>query len=184
MARLIHQRSLPRGSRAIIPLCCPLMDAELLQTTIRAFLRQFIDATATDQWPTLLLVDVDQLPDDAQRELAGLFQLPDFELFIGRHCGTTPLCLARQGRFLPDLAETLCTLVIDIPALADRREDIPLLVPVLSWKSSTKIKIGSWRASLPKRWMNSSATVGPTMSTKLPKSLTSPARRPTDRLSS
>ncbi len=40
VARLLHRRASPDSFGQLVPLCCPLLDAELLQTTITALVRQ------------------------------------------------------------------------------------------------------------------------------------------------
>ena len=59
--------------------------------------------------------------------MAGFLTLPGFELHTVATAETPLLDLAEQGRFRADLAHALSTLVIDMPPLAARSEDIPLL---------------------------------------------------------
>src|SRR5690606_10611834 len=78
----------------------------------------------------LLLLNVDQLPASGQSELAGFLELPGFYL-------STLATSRRSLRELPeeefhrDLALQLSTLVIELPSLAERREDVPLLAQLL-----------------------------------------------------
>jgi DNA-binding NtrC family response regulator len=72
-------------------------------------------------------LDVDQLNSEAQTELLAFFRVPTFGL---RTIVTTrrPLVqLAEEGEFLRELAYRLSTMMIELPALQDRREDLPLL---------------------------------------------------------
>jgi DNA-binding NtrC family response regulator len=112
------------------------LDAELIQSTITAFVREFNSLSAegaregrpgAPRVPTLLLLEVDQLPLDAQGELAGFLALPGFELQAIATAQEPLFPLAERGGFRVDLAYALSTLVIDMPALLARPEDIPLL---------------------------------------------------------
>ncbi len=140
VARLLHRRAMPGVSDLLVPLWCPLLDAELIQATVTGLLRQLSASDGerpggmsepTVRAATVLLLDVDQLPPDAQAELAGFLALPDLELYTIATSGDPLLALAEQGRFRADLAHVLSTLVIEIPPLAARPQDIPLLCQCL-----------------------------------------------------
>jgi DNA-binding NtrC family response regulator len=135
-ARLLYRRSLPTGSEPLIPLWCPLLDAELIQSTITAVVRQWglappaaagSEPAAGLRAPTLLLLEVDQLTREAQTELAGFLALPSFECYTIATSQASLLQLAAADQYRKDLAFALSTLVIDIPPLAARPEDVPLL---------------------------------------------------------
>jgi DNA-binding NtrC family response regulator len=136
VARVLHRRAMPDIREPLVPLWCPLLDAELIQTTIAALVRQVNSLSEeiaaagradTPRVPTLLLLEVDQLPSDAQAELAGFLALPGFEMDAIATAQEPLLALAERGGFRADLAYALSTLVIDMPALVERGEDIPLL---------------------------------------------------------
>ena len=147
VARLLHRRAMPDLTEPLVPLWCPLLDAELIQSTVTSLLRQYGaqsgdragDAHApASHVPTLLLLEVDQLPPDAQAELAGFFALPGFELYTISTSHDSLLRMAEQDRFRADLAHTLSTLVIDVPPLAARPQDIPLLCQCLVERLNAK----------------------------------------------
>jgi len=126
LARSIHCGEDPTTAGPIMPLSCPLLDAELLQATIVAFLTRAKHATR-EHPATLLLLELDQLQPPAQHELLAFFRVPTFSL---RTIATTRqplLALAKQGQLLLELAYHLSAIVIELPPLAQRREDIPLL---------------------------------------------------------
>ena len=77
--------------------------------------------------PTLLLLEVDQLSEEAQAELAGFLSLPNFELYCIATSRQALIELAMRGQFRLDLAYALSTLTIELPSLSDRPDDIPLL---------------------------------------------------------
>lgn len=125
IARAIHDNQPePRGRLA--PLACPLLDAELLQASITD-LKRPARHRAAESGGTLLLLEADQLTDDAQSELAGFLTLPGFELATIATAEKSLLAKSRDGAFRRDLAHALSTLVIELPPLAGRPEDIPLL---------------------------------------------------------
>ena len=124
VARTIHYG--PPGAGPLVPVTCKLVDAELMQAAITSALKRPSD-NAASRPATLLLQDVDQLPADAQHELAGFLRLPNLELALLSTAGRPLQKLAERGKFRPDLAYFLSTLTIKLPALANRPEDIPLL---------------------------------------------------------
>ncbi len=151
VARTIHSGENPAAAGPLMPLSCDLMDAELLQTTVMAFLRRCLDVEASrlDQGRgeaasseppaaeiahsarqavgTLLLLDVDKLSLDAQLEMMAFFELPVFNLRTIVTSQRRLLELAAQGQFHPPLALAFSTLEIVLPPLSERRQDIPFL---------------------------------------------------------
>jgi DNA-binding NtrC family response regulator len=125
VARAVHYgRGLPDA--ALIPLACGLLDAELLEATVAAVTRR-----TNDQEPAwngaLLLQDVEQLTPHAQAVLFDLLARHPGEV---RTLATSRVALqdaCRDELFRDDLAFALSTLVIELPALADRKEDLGLL---------------------------------------------------------
>ena len=110
----------------LIPLDCSLLGADLLDSTIAALAR----ATTRGESPgqcTLLLNRVDELSADVQTELAIILgrRPPALRLLA---TAAQPLAeLARRGKFRDDLAAMLSTIVVELPPLVQRRDDLPLL---------------------------------------------------------
>jgi transcriptional regulator with PAS, ATPase and Fis domain len=130
VARTIHCGNDPKTAGPLMPLTCSLLDAELLQTTVLAFLRRCRDLPRNHP-ATLLLLHVDELSPDAQAELLAFFRVPDFGL---RTIVTTQrdlIALAREEKFLHDLALALSVQILELPSLAERRQDIPFLAQQL-----------------------------------------------------
>ncbi len=133
VARYLHRGGRGTAYGPLVRLACPLMDAELLQSTVASFLREAeqmkMPAGAADQSrpPALLLLEVDQLSAEAQAELAGFLSLPGLQLYTIGTAQCDLIALSRAGRYRSDLAHLLSTLTIELPPLADRREDIALL---------------------------------------------------------
>ncbi len=126
VARTIHYQTRDDRLPPLVPLDCELLDAELLQTTVTAFLQQCAELQI-DGIPCLLLLDVDQLSTDAQDVLFEFLSIDEFEL---RTVATArvPLNEVTDGGFRSDVAAMLSTLTIQLPSLNERLEDIPLLV--------------------------------------------------------
>lgn len=128
VARIIHYG--PRGGGAavgpLVPVDAALMDAELMQSTLTAFLKR------QGEWrgerpPAILLKDADRLPADAQQELAGFLRLPGVELPLISTAKRSLAKLAKRGKFRVDLAYSLSPLTIQLPPLSERDGDLPLL---------------------------------------------------------
>lgn len=127
VARTIHYGPDSKTAVApLVPLACKLLGAELLQTTIRALART--QASMPDARPgTLLLNDVEQLPDEARAELAGFLRHTDLPMRIVSTARQPLTALAESGKFPHDLALMLSALVIELPPLSQRLEDLPLI---------------------------------------------------------
>ena len=127
VARSIHARRDARGPASLIPLACPLLDAELLRTTVTALIQE-LAVLESEQAPELLLLDVDQLSPAAQEELEGFLAIDELGLRTLATSAESLLALEDQGTFRGSLAFALTTMEIVVPSLAERPEDIPLLV--------------------------------------------------------
>ncbi len=124
IVRLIHLGRHREAAASIIPLACPLLDAELLRTTITAFIQQLAELEA-EAPPSLLLLDVDRLPRDAQLELEGFLAIEELELRTLATASESLVHLSRTDAFRHDLAQALSVIPIEIPPLALRKEDVP-----------------------------------------------------------
>jgi DNA-binding NtrC family response regulator len=114
-----------KQSRAILtPLDAATVGRELLQESIRSLVRS---GQTYGIAGTLLVTNVDRLSLDAQSELTGLMRLVELPLRIITTSSMPLLALAKGDRFRSDLAEYLSTLVIEVPPLSARPDDIPLL---------------------------------------------------------
>ena len=125
VARAVHYARRGADAGSLVPLSCALLGTELLRSTLSALLgREGDDRRAAG---TLLLGDVHELPVEVQTELAGYLKDAASPLrIVATSIG--PLDeLAAASRFRADLACALSTVVIHLPPLAERREDIPLL---------------------------------------------------------
>jgi DNA-binding NtrC family response regulator len=125
IAKAIH---FARGTATIgplVPLACPLLDPELLQATIRGLARPKLNIAPRPA--TLVLNDVDQMPQSAQAELLGFLRVAELPLRIISTSRYSLSDLTIETAFRPELAAQLSTLTIELPALAERLDDLPLL---------------------------------------------------------
>ena len=129
VARTIHfAQQPPLGT--FVPVACATLPAEVLRSTIASLITRH-------SWPesnarvTLLLSDVHQLPIEVQPDVVRwLAALPKNVRFMAT--ANEPLeSLVERGAVSANLALALSTLVIELPRLAARREDIPLLAQML-----------------------------------------------------
>jgi DNA-binding NtrC family response regulator len=114
----------------LAPLSCALLGAETLQATVTGLVRR-----AAERHPsrpgTLLLLDVEQLPAEAQVELCGFLNLPDFQLRIIATSTLSSGELSAQERLRDEVLCAISTVTIELPMLRDRAEDLPLLAQAL-----------------------------------------------------
>lgn len=126
VARTIHFSQSPAATGPLVPIDCPVVDAERMQGTLTAALRKQVESP-TEKPPTALLLNVDRLKADAQQELSGFLNLPGVELQTLATARVPLQRLAAKGKFRSDLAYLLSTLTIALPALRSRAVDVPLL---------------------------------------------------------
>ena len=114
------------ASSMLVPLDCSLLGADLLEEVAAAVARgrQLGEKTAPG---TLLLHRVDEISTDLQVELASLLVRRPLNWRLMATAAESLAELARRGKFREDLAAALSTIVIELPPLARRRDDLPLL---------------------------------------------------------
>ena len=145
VARLIHQSS-PRANEAFVALNCAAMHPDRLESELFG---AEAGAEGSDSprklgtferahRGTLLLDEVADMPLETQGKIVRVLQEQTFRRLGGegvvqvdvRVIASTNRDLAtlmREGRFREDLFYRLNVVPLSVPALADRREDIPLL---------------------------------------------------------
>lgn len=109
----------------LVPLACPLLDIELLQATLRSLARA---KSSGQRAATLLLTEVESLSEAVQIELARSLAAGALSARIISISASPLTEVAARGVFRADLACWLSTLIIQMPPLAQRMADLPLLV--------------------------------------------------------
>jgi len=114
------------SARILVPLDCSLLGADVQETLADA-----VAHAAAREPPslpgTLLLHRVDELPADVQAALADFLTRRASAWRLMATVAEPLVELSRRGQFHADLAALVSTLTIELPPLARRREDLPLL---------------------------------------------------------
>jgi DNA-binding NtrC family response regulator len=122
-ASAIHYAGDAAAAGPLVPLACSLLGPDVMRSTLDSLRRlppQLVGGT-------LLLSQADQLLPEIQGDLVEVFSGKTFSLRLMATAEQPLRELARRGRYREDLASLLSTLVIELPPLASRREDLPLL---------------------------------------------------------
>ncbi len=123
VARAIHYSA--GGDGNLVSLACAVLEPPLMQSTLRALVAR--NAAADCLAGTLLLNDVAALARDVQAELLTMIQQDRLRMRVVATERQDLSAAVAAGDFLPELACTLSTLQIELPALAQRIQDLPLL---------------------------------------------------------
>jgi DNA-binding NtrC family response regulator len=126
LARAIHATREQHETSRLVPLDCRLLDVELLQMTLTAVLEAH--RTMHRQSLTLLLLDVDQLHRETQSMLAQMLRRDASEVTV---IATASHDLRQPSKCDPDLSSVLTPFVVELPSLAERLSDLPLLIQAI-----------------------------------------------------
>ena len=126
LARSIHFGMDSRQAGTIVPLDCAVLGGDLVRSTAIALAAQD-SASERPGSNTLLLNGADTINLDAQTELARVLLERPFPLRTIATSTRRLVELAGRGEYDKKLALGLSTLEIELVALADRIEDLPLL---------------------------------------------------------
>lgn len=127
VARAIHYSVDPSPvGPALTPVSCSALSGEMLISTLQSVIRSHRGREGGRRG-TLLLTDVEVASADAQAELAALLASGDSPFWV-LATSREPLSkrVAKQ-EFREDLACLLSTIVIELPPLSARSEDLPIL---------------------------------------------------------
>jgi DNA-binding NtrC family response regulator len=129
VAAAIHYGALSGQPGAMVPLACSVLGPDLVRSTVRALVSATIMGKRSAG--TLLLNEADSLSAESQFELFPLLAARGFPLRLMATAQQSLVEMARRGRYRDDLAALLSTIAIELPPLAQRREDLPLLAQAL-----------------------------------------------------
>jgi DNA-binding NtrC family response regulator len=124
IARTIHSASQSKG--AFTPISCSALPPDLLRSSIESIGGRRMQAEEKSP-ATVVLLDVDQLPAELQHDLAQRMANGWRNIRIMATAAERLDLLAGRSEFRGDLAQLLGTLVIELPPLASRPDDIPIL---------------------------------------------------------
>jgi DNA-binding NtrC family response regulator len=127
-AQAIYYASDPAGRGPLVPLDCAILPEEVILSTLANLSRRY--PRGGRERAAILLQEVDQLPQEVQRGLVEFHKSSRSALRVLATAQKALLPLAAEGGFPADLAVWFSTIVIELPPLAQRREDIPLLAQV------------------------------------------------------
>ena len=157
IARSIHNIS-DRGQRALIKVNCPAIPSGLLESELFGHEKGAFTGALTKKigkfeladGGTIFLDELGDLPLDAQAKLLRVLQEMEFERVGGtetlrvdvRVIAATNRDLeaqVKEGKFRADLYYRLNVFPITLPALCERKEDIPLLTMYFTQKYANKL---------------------------------------------
>ncbi|OHB81989.1 MAG: hypothetical protein A2V98_17565 [Planctomycetes bacterium RBG_16_64_12] len=130
VAAAIHYQAGPKSAGSLIPLACSVLGADLIRSTVAALAAKRPPPGETSR-DTLLLNEADQLPLEVQAEMVKVLSAKSFPARLIATARQSLDRVARQGEFREELASLLSTIVIELPPLAERRADLPLLAQLL-----------------------------------------------------
>jgi DNA-binding NtrC family response regulator len=125
LAKAIHFSRGGQRPGTLLPLDCAALDPELLVSSLAAALKP--SAVKLQSPATILLNHLDRLPVEAQPELLRLLRAASSQASLTATAGRPLEPLIAEGLIRRDLACLLSTVVIELPRLADRLEDLPAL---------------------------------------------------------
>jgi DNA-binding NtrC family response regulator len=124
LAAAIHLARGPAASGPWLPIDVAGLDGELLTASLAT-------AASGGSGSAVLLRQVDRLPPETQLLLQRMLETRALAVPVFSTAGRTLASAAVEGEFLPHLAAALSTLVIELPPLAQRTEDLPLIAQSL-----------------------------------------------------
>ncbi|MBI4486257.1 MAG: sigma-54-dependent Fis family transcriptional regulator [Acidobacteria bacterium] len=145
VARAIHANS-RRAKRPFVPINCAALPRDLIESELFGHRRGAFSGAASDHpglfasahGGSVFLDEIGELPFEAQAKMLRVLQDGEVRAVGGlesrrvdaRIIAATNRSLAamREGRMRPDLFYRLSVLVIEIPPLRDRGDDLPLLI--------------------------------------------------------
>lgn len=126
LARTIHFAADGQEAGSIVPLDCSVLGGDLVRSTAIALAAQDAETERPGR-NTLLLNGAETISRDAQAELARILCERPFPLRTIATATDRLVKLARRGEYDQGLALGLSTMEIELPPLAERIDDLPVL---------------------------------------------------------
>ena len=126
VGRTVHFAASEGQPSRLIPLDCSILDSVLLKNTLTDLISDSSESNDPKSL-TLLLMEVDRLDTTAQTVLVEFLDTERLNLRVISTSRASLIDLVQRQVFRRDLAYRLSTMMIDLPRLSARREDIPLL---------------------------------------------------------
>lgn len=156
LARRIHEQS-KRAPKAFVVVHCPSLSRELLESELFGHVKGAFTGATKDTWGkvdaadggTLFLDEIGELPQEIQAKLLRLIQDRQYERIgetMTRSVDTRIIAATNrdlqseveEGSFREDLYYRLNVISINMPSLAERKEDLPAMIDrYLSRQAST-----------------------------------------------
>jgi DNA-binding NtrC family response regulator len=128
VASAIHYGGPVASLGSLARLECAVFEGDVIHATLAHLITRH-SATGSDALRnTLVVSDADQMPIDAQAELVRIFRAKEFSFRVVATARQRLVDLVARQVFREDLALLLSTLVIELPPLARRRCDVPMLL--------------------------------------------------------
>jgi len=125
-AKAIHYGQSAPG--LLVPLDCALMDTNLLRSTLRTLVAR---RTLRPAHSTLLVEHAERMPVEVQDDLLAMLADGSLAMRVIAQCDAPLDAAVAEGVFSAALACTLGTLVIELPTLSERIDDLPLLAQAM-----------------------------------------------------
>ncbi|MEX0678527.1 MAG: helix-turn-helix domain-containing protein [Pirellulales bacterium] len=125
-AKAIHYCQSEPG--LLVPLDCAVLETNVLRSALRTLCAR---SATRPPGGTVVLEDVDSMPGDAQQDMAEILRAGTLNMRVIATSAAPLSVLAAEGRFLHELVCALSTLVIELPPLAQRLDDLPLLAQAI-----------------------------------------------------
>jgi transcriptional regulator with PAS, ATPase and Fis domain len=125
-ARAIHYCQPEPG--LLVPLDCAVLETNVLRSTLRTLVAR---SAARPPGGTVVLEDVDCMPVEAQQDLSEIISSGTLNMRLIATSEVPLSELVAQGRFSHELACALSTLLVELPPLAERLDDLPLLAQAI-----------------------------------------------------
>jgi len=126
IAMAAHFGTEPDAAGALVPIDCAVLDDDMIRSSIRAVAAGAAVGRAAGR-STLLLLRIDLLSEPWQRCVWEEIRGPRFPLRVMATVERRDAASTFKELILPELLATIAAIVVSIPPLAERREDIPLL---------------------------------------------------------